>query len=115
MTSHAFTQELIAEVPSIGPLVSEHLADADGELLIHLLMADLLRFTVREFHEGDRDISKSCLSVVDRALRFGDDALTNAVAVSFVENAGLEDGETPEFIATWPQNLRQELASQQSK
>ena len=51
-----FIEELKAAVPEADDLVTEHLAD-DGELLLHLLMSDLLRITVRTFHEGQPEVT----------------------------------------------------------
>ena len=100
-----------AETPEARRMVQEHLAD-NGELLIHLLMDDLLRESVRLFHSGDVEASSSILHLVDDAIRQGDDALCNAVAVSFVEHAGYGHGETEAFLATRPRGLADELARQ---
>lgn len=45
----SFVAQLLAEVPEAGGVVSEHLSGQEGEFLLHLLMADLLRFTVQAF------------------------------------------------------------------
>ena len=48
-----YLEELKAAVPEADDLVTEHLAD-NGELLLHLIMSDLLRMTIRTFHEGNQ-------------------------------------------------------------
>lgn len=93
--------------PDVGPLIDEHFDDFD-ELLIHLLMADLLRFTVQRFHQGDLASSDRVVGIVNRGWLEGDDALVNAVAVSFVEHVGTGPGETRDFIASWPPALLEE-------
>jgi hypothetical protein len=75
-------------------------------------LADLLRFAVERFDSDERDVAERCLLLVDRALRKGDEYVQNAVAVSFVENVGAFPGETDGFIASWPQGLLNEKASQ---
>lgn len=114
MTASDFVNRLTADVPDAGEVVAQHLADNDGELLIHLLLPDLLRYCVRVFHGGDGMASARCLSAVSTALVGGDEHLRNAVQVSFVEYVGAEPGETSAFIATWPQPLLDELAEQRS-
>src|SRR5262245_52642865 len=108
MTAQDFVHRLVVEVPETRQVVAEHLEDQYGELLLHLLMADLLRFAVAQYHAGQVDASARCLTMVDAALRQGDEYVENAVAVSFVENVGLGEGEIAGFIATWPQGLLQE-------
>jgi hypothetical protein len=109
-----FVDRLLAAVPEVDAEVREHLSDYDGELLIHLLMGDLRRTAVRLFHDGAFQVEQRLLRFVDLALRQGDDAVENAVCVSFVENAGFGPGETPEFIASWPDGLRSELDRQRA-
>jgi|GEM_PF-1503812 len=114
VTWASFVEQLLSEVPEAGGVVSEHLSDQEGELLLHLLMADLLRFTVQAFHAGQSDVALRALEFVDRSLREGDEAVVNAVAVSFVENVGFGEGETPAFLATWPRGLLAEKAIQEA-
>lgn len=99
---------LVDEVPETAGLVTTHVGDNEGELLLHLLMSDLLRFTVSAFQANDRAAASKILDLVDRALREGDEYVQNAVAVSFVEHAGFGPGETEEFLAIWPQGLKDE-------
>jgi hypothetical protein len=68
-------------------------------------MADLLRYAVAAFHAGDHEVVQRLLAFVDRALADGDDPVADTVAVSFVEDVGHGEGETPDFIATWPAGL----------
>ncbi|WP_162269022.1 hypothetical protein [Frondihabitans sp. PAMC 28766] len=88
------------------------MADYD-ELLVHLLMADLLRYATAAFADGRRDVTDRLLRFVDDSPAQGDSHIENAVSVSFVENFGAGKGETPAFLATWPDGLRADLKSQQ--
>ena len=104
----AFVERLGVRVPEAAALVREHFEDHD-ELLIHLLMPDLLRLAVQLFHAGDLDAERRLLDVIELALVRGDAALRNAVQVSFLEDVGAFPGETPAFIASWPEGLGAEL------
>ena len=103
-----FVQDLLVSVPEVEPEVREHFEDND-ELLLHLLMADLLRAAVRFFHAGEFEVEQRLLKFIDLALLQGDAAVQNAVQVSFVEHVGARPEETPEFLASWPTGLKAEL------
>lgn len=103
-----FLGELAVAVPESANVVREHLADND-ELLLHLLMSDLLRMTVRTFHDGQVDVTDRLLEFVDWCLREGDEYVANAVAVSFVEDFGVLPGESDTLLGRWPTALREEL------
>lgn len=111
ISEHEFVAQLLKEVPTARDTVDEQL-ETDGEMLLHILMSDLLRLVVARFAAGDEATSEAVLSVVDQALRKGDDALANAVRFSFVENYGAEPGESLALLDTWPPALRNELTRQ---
>jgi len=102
---------LVVAVPEASGVIADHLDDYDA-LLLHLLAADLLRFTVAAWDNGDRALASRSLAFVDLALREGDEQVVNALCVSFIENVGAGVGETPAFIESWPHALAAELASQ---
>jgi hypothetical protein len=109
ITRTKFVSELETAVPEASHVAAEHLADNDGELLLHLLMSDLLRMTVRAHEQGERDVTVRLLAFADRCMREGDEDVANAVAVSFVEDFGAHRGETDALLRLWPPALRQEL------
>ncbi len=41
-----FMTELVAQIPELEPLYSEHMQDNFGEMLPHVLMGDVTRFAV---------------------------------------------------------------------
>lgn len=102
-----FLQELAVAVPESAGLVDEHLADNDG-LLLHLLMADLLRMTVSTYAAGDVAVTDRLLEFIDWCLREGDEYVANAVAVSFVEDFGAHPGDSEALLNRWPPALRAE-------
>jgi hypothetical protein len=103
-----FVERLLEWVPELKLEVRDHLEFYD-ELLLHLLMADLLRAAVRLFHAGELDVEQRLLRFIDLALRRGDAAVENAVQVSSVEHVGAFPEETPAFISSWPAGLRDDL------
>jgi hypothetical protein len=54
ITLDSVVDDLVAAVPEAAETVLGHLDDQEGELLIHLLMADLLRLTVRALEMVER-------------------------------------------------------------
>jgi hypothetical protein len=98
--------------PDLGPVIDEHLRDNDGELLIHLLLPDFLRYAVTRYRAGDTAGSDAVLGLVERGLVEGDDHVRNAVSLSFVEGVGAGSGETQEFVASWPEALLAEREAQ---
>lgn len=109
MTADEFVQSLRARVPDATVIIEEHLEDNEGELLVHLLVADLLRFCIHAFDAGEVDLSGRCLDAVASALTAGDEHLRNAVEVSFVEHAW---DAPPGFLASWPEPLQVEWREQ---
>lgn len=111
ITRTLFVDELLAAVPEAGAIVAEHLADNDGELLLHLLMSDLLRMGVAAFGDGDGDVqlARRLMDFIDTGFEDGDADVNNAVAMSFIEDFGAYPGESDAFLVTWPPALRREL------
>jgi len=114
LSASEFLASLTEAVPEAQPVVEEHLADQAGELLLHLLMGDLRRLAITTFEQGDADLLRRLLAVIDAGLREGDEYVENAVAVSFVEDTGWWEPETRPFIATWPSALQAEVDRQKS-
>lgn len=112
MDGPGFVDLVVARVPEAVPTVREHLADNDGELLLHLLMADLRRLAVNWFDQGSVAPLDRLLAVVDAGLCRGDERVENAVAVSFVEDAAWWEPASGAFVATWPSGLAQEVERQ---
>jgi len=110
--SEEFVLELVTLSPETGDLVLEHLADHD-EVQPQLLVTDL-RILAYAMHERDDSAALALLlGLLDRALQDGDRRLSNAIAVSFVDEARL-DCRHPGFVAIWPAGLRFEAERQQT-
>jgi hypothetical protein len=100
-------------VPRFGWVVREHVADYD-DVLPHLLFGDLTRFVLAAHDAGDDGLVGQCLDFLDLALRDGDPAVQNLVAVSFVENVPPSDESRQGFIESWPEGLRREAEQQRA-
>ncbi len=107
-----FVELLLRSVPELQPTVDQHFEDGLGELLLHLLMADVLRFTKHAFESGSTDEADRVLGFVATALGAGDESVVNAVQVSFVEDARWWSDDAQAFIAIWPEELRAEADRQ---
>ena len=109
ITQDSVVDDLMVEVPEAAETVRSHLDDQEGELLLHLLMADLLRLTVRVFRDGRPDVARRLLEFVDRCRAEGDADVRNAVLVSFVEDYGFGPDEPEELLSLWSAGLRGDL------
>ena len=98
---------LVAELPEATSLVQEHLNDCSGDVLLHLLVADVGRLCRGTWQAGERDTPRRALNFLDYALLHGGEHVVNAIVVSFVENE-LDEA----FIAEWPAGLQAELQRQ---
>ena len=100
----AFFQQLVNQVPEFHGSYDAHMA-ANGELLDHLLLGDLVRALEGSVTQttigGVQPLSSvgftDALSVLEKALESSDPEIQELVAVSFVENLDF-DGPTLEPI-----------------
>jgi hypothetical protein len=108
MTKEQFVEQLRRYCPESRSLIDEHLGDSDGEILLHLLVADVLRLSIELFEAHQIDALNRCLRVLAAGLGEGDEYVQNAVAVSFVEDTPWWDETKFPFIGVWPEVLRAE-------
>lgn len=111
ITATTIPHRLRTVVPEFGPMIDEHVAFY-GDVLLHVLFGDLTRFVLELGVNGASDTEQRCLDFLDHALQHGDDAVRNAIQVSFVENVGPWDPSAADFIARWPAALREEAHRQ---
>ena len=111
ITQRNFAGILLERVPEAREELDDHL-DAYGELLLHLLAADLLHLATRLYHSGEPEELQRLLEFVDDCLSQGDAYVENAIQASFVESVGAYSEETPGFIASWPAGLLAERERQ---
>jgi hypothetical protein len=113
MTADEFVQRLV-EVGEVRAILEEHLADNEGELLLHPFVDRVRDLAIASFDTGDRALSDRIVAVFDSGLREGDDRVENAVSVSFVEDTPWWDADRQAFIASWPPALRAEAERQRN-
>ncbi|MFK4641086.1 DUF7674 family protein [Paenarthrobacter histidinolovorans] len=89
--SQQFMRELIADHPHLRPSYKEHLDDNDGELLPHLLIADICRWVVAEQASNPLRVLQllSWLEVHFAGVGHAMDDVDNVIAVSFIEHLPL--------------------------
>lgn len=110
----AFVAALVMACPEIGSIVTKHLATYKKDLFLHLLVAEIRRFSEELFEAGLASRQERCLAAVGFGLHFGDDEVENAIAVSFVEDAHWWDEANTPYIATWPKVLADEVDRQRA-
>jgi hypothetical protein len=96
---------LISTVPEAVPMVEEQLTYL-GKVHLLLLLKDVACFVREAYDAGDAALVDRCLTYLDTSLRTGDEEVQNAIRVAFVENTALWEPGTKEWMATWPDSLR---------
>jgi len=108
-TNATFVVDLRRRVPDLEPIYREHLADND-ELLPHVFMGDVTRFTIAQAKAPLNDsIVVSLLECLEEGLREGGEEVKELIVVSFVENL---IGETTTLASLGPLiggNLKEEV------
>jgi hypothetical protein len=85
----AFTGALVYRFQELLPLLEQHLSDQDGEVLPHLLMADVERWSTQAAVSGSSEqlrVVKRLISFLERAFSEGGDDVQELIAVSFLEH-----------------------------
>jgi hypothetical protein len=83
---------LVQMLPFARPLYEEHIAD-NGELLPHVLMADLRLLFIRLVKDRDDAKVQALLDAVDPLAASPSKGIRNVVEVSFIEDAYLDPRE----------------------
>lgn len=115
LTRETFVVGLLNAVPEARGIVGEHTDDFDGDVLLHLLVADVRRFTLSAWERGDEAVTARSLTFLDDALREGDNDVQGAVTVSFVEDIGWWDESVQAFLQMWPPTLSAEVERQRGE
>ncbi|MEV0228694.1 hypothetical protein [Nonomuraea sp. NPDC050786] len=102
---------LVSEIPEFRSVLREHVID-NHEVLPHVLFGDLTRFVLHAHQQGREQLVGRCLTFLAVAMKSADVRLRELVAVSFVENVGPWDPAMVDFIASWPEALRNEVIDQ---
>jgi hypothetical protein len=98
-----FIQLLVRRYPRLQPIFDEHVSDNFGEVLPHLFLGDLTRYSVSRFvavesgmlpkdSEAEWELRR-LLSDLEDAYSAGDEELQELISVSFLENLPRPDEE----------------------
>lgn len=82
--SELLVHELVEEFSELRPLLTEHLADNEGELLPYLLMSDVARWTIREVARNPSRVAE-LLGWLEARYAAADEVVETLIAVGFVE------------------------------
>jgi hypothetical protein len=86
--NEVFLRRLVEKFPELLPVLEEHLNENLGELLPHLLLADIKRHLVAAY-EAERGIPNGqvgpILDYLEEEFRTGDEEMKELIAVSFLE------------------------------
>ena len=109
MSLEDLVEALRRDVPEVHDLLRTHLAELPGgdEFVLMGLLREraVVLFVLRQTSALDR-----LLTLVDRAMADGDDALADAVASDFVSATPPWDAAMDGFVASWPVALRAQAA-----
>lgn len=107
-----FLRRLIADHPALRPMLDEHLDDMDGEMLPHLLMADIQRW-VEGSAPGDTAVAavvRDLDSALAEAIERGDEPVENLITVSFLEYWPTPPAQGGGWRDRFPEHLAERLA-----
>ena len=115
VTSADFVSRARSTDPRVAAVVDEHLIDNEDELLLHLLVADFRRQAQAAHDLHDFGLRDTLLALLDWGLAEGDEAVDNAISISFVEDLGWWEPGMDEYLAAWPPALTAELQRQRDE
>lgn len=80
-------QDLARRIPALENVLVSHRADNCGEVIPHLLMADVARLVEDSLlSTNPSSDARSILELLDSGFRQGDESVRNLISVSFLEN-----------------------------
>ena len=84
MSSHDLVDRLLSAFPQLSPLVEEHLADQEGELLPYLLLADIARWAQASY-AGDPALVGRLIDWLEGEFVRAEPAEKDLIGLGFVE------------------------------
>lgn len=109
-----FIHELTSAVPQLKGLLTQHVAEY-GELLPHVYMGEVSRFTVEQHHQsaagarGPRSVLEELFATIERADTEGSEDVKELISVSFLENIAEEMVASADLQSFLGPTLRREL------
>ena len=83
-STQATIRRLVAQYSELAPILDESLEDNEGELLPHLVLADVVRW-MAEHAESESDTCRSILAWLEREFERGPEDVRGLITVSGVE------------------------------
>jgi uncharacterized protein DUF222/HNH endonuclease len=102
-------ERLLEAIPEFRPVFDEHLDDFE-EVLTGTLFDTFTRFVLDARRSADTPLVDRCLTFLAAAVRSDDEEICHLIASTFIETVGPWDPNMSDFVATWPQVLRQQAA-----
>lgn len=84
-------ERLVEEIVEAFPSLESDIRDETWAGLLHLEVSSFSRYTQKQIDSGDRLELKRCFELARRFLLQGDDAVKNAMYVSYLEHLNLKD------------------------
>ena len=120
LTYENFFPNLLQRVASFAPIYEEHIKDND-ELLSHVLMGDLTRYSIELYRAGhkrgdeaSREKLDKVLKILDEGIQSADSNLQELISVSFLENLGQAEEDYDNLRALLPPALLKEMKALES-
>jgi hypothetical protein len=103
---------LTNSVPSFGPMMTAHRRDCD-EVLPHVLLADFVRFLQCEVNREGPGCGAllAAMPLLEEAMGSADEALSELIGVSFVENLNPDHPSTDAIREAFGPNLARQYAA----
>jgi hypothetical protein len=114
ITKESFADELVAAIPEFRPQLEDHQA-AFGEVMDHLLLADLVRMIEEAEARGDWLLIDRCLAFLEQAVATTDLYLLDLVAASFIENLEPWSDKHVRIFDRFPPRLAAQLQRQRGE
>lgn len=101
---------VVWRIPSLAPVLAEHLADMGSELLPHPFFSDVMRWAAHQarLDSDSRDLHE-LLAVLEEAWDQGDPEVLDLISTSFLEMTPLPGEEGAEIREWLPPMLRRQL------
>lgn len=81
----AFCRELVKEIPTLAPLLKEHLEDELGELLPYIFLSNVARWAEANAVSREAEVVQ-LLAALNQGLAEGEREVPNLIAVGFGES-----------------------------
>jgi hypothetical protein len=110
--SQTLVTRLVSEVAALRPIYDAHMQFMDGELLPHVLFADVRSFVESAFDQRSGHVRREAvrvLEILEDGFAAADASVVNLISVSFLENLDPHSQGYDELRQAMGPHLREEL------